>query len=59
MVMSAPGGCDVVTLDRVPAAPQRNDFVWADLTDYGQAVEALSAVDDRHRGVDALVHLAG
>ena len=51
-------GWDVVTLDRVPAAPQRGDFVRVDLTDYGQAVEALSAVDDRYRGVDALVHLA-
>ena len=29
-----------------------------DLTDYGQAVEALGGIDDRHDGVDALVHLA-
>jgi len=39
-------------------APQRGDFVRVDLTDYGQAVEALSAVDDRYRGLDAVVHLA-
>jgi nucleoside-diphosphate-sugar epimerase len=51
-------GWEVVTLDRVPAAPQRGDFVRVDLTDYGQVVEALSAVDDRYRGVDAVVHLA-
>jgi nucleoside-diphosphate-sugar epimerase len=51
-------GWDVVTLDRTPAMPQRGDFVRVDLTDYGQAVEALSAVDDRYRGIDALVHLA-
>jgi nucleoside-diphosphate-sugar epimerase len=51
-------GWDVVTLDRLPATPQRGDFVRVDLTNYGQAAEALSAVDDRYRGVDALVHLA-
>src|SRR5439155_1359321 len=32
--------------------------VRLDLTDYGQVVEALSGVDDRHDGVDAVVHLA-
>ena len=51
-------GFDVVTLDRVPAAQQRGTFVRVDLTSYGQAVEALSAVDDRYRKIDALVHLA-
>src|SRR5580692_610203 len=51
-------GWDVVTLDRVPAVPQRGTFVRADLTSYGQAVEALSAVDDRYRRIDAVVHLA-
>ena len=50
-------GWDVVTLDRVPASPQRGDFVQVDLTDYGQAADALSVVD-RHYGIDALVHLA-
>ena len=49
---------DVVTLDRVPAAPQRSDFVRVDPDDYGQTVVALSAVDDRYQGIDALVHLA-
>lgn len=51
-------GWEVVTLDRLPANPQRGDFVRVDLTNYGQAAEALSAVDDRYQGVDALVHLA-
>lgn len=43
-------GLDVVG-DRGP------DFVQVDLTDYGQVVDALTAVGDRHDGVDALVHL--
>jgi len=29
-----------------------------ELTDFGQAYEALAGIDDRHDGVDALVHLA-
>ncbi|MBD3757671.1 MAG: NAD(P)-dependent oxidoreductase [Microbacterium sp.] len=33
-------------------------FVQVDLTDYGQVIDALTAVGDRHDGVDALVHLA-
>jgi nucleoside-diphosphate-sugar epimerase len=50
-------GWDVVTLDRRRVEPQRGDFVHVDLTDYGQVVDALSAVDDRYRRVDAVVHL--
>lgn len=34
------------------------DFVQIDLTDYGQVVDALTAVGDQHTGFDALVHLA-
>jgi nucleoside-diphosphate-sugar epimerase len=51
-------GWEVVALDRVPSP--RSDVVSSvvDLTDFGQAVEALSGIDDRHSGVDALVHLA-
>ncbi|WP_138759198.1 NAD-dependent epimerase/dehydratase family protein [Modestobacter altitudinis] len=51
-------GWDVVALDRTPSP--RTDVVSSvvDLTDFGQAVEALSGIDDRHTGVDALVHLA-
>ncbi|HZC72057.1 MAG TPA: NAD(P)-dependent oxidoreductase [Jatrophihabitans sp.] len=51
-------GWDVVALDRVPSP--RADVVSSivDLTDFGEAVEAISGIDDRHQGVDALVHLA-
>ncbi|MDP9848510.1 NAD-dependent epimerase/dehydratase family protein [Streptosporangium lutulentum] len=51
-------GWDVVNLDLVAPAQPLCPFTKVDLTDYGQAVEALTGVDDRHRGVDALVHLA-
>ena len=52
-------GYTVVALDRVsdPGSPAAA-FVRLDLTDYGQVVEALTGVDDRHDGVDAVVHLA-
>ena len=51
-------GWDVVALDRVTSP--RTDVVSSvvELTDFGQAVEAISGIDDRHNGVDALVHLA-
>lgn len=32
-------------------------FVEVDLTDYGQVIDALGGVCDRHDGVDAVVHL--
>ncbi|MGH8891015.1 MAG: NAD-dependent epimerase/dehydratase family protein, partial [Acidothermaceae bacterium] len=57
-------GSDVVNLDRVPPSTAQQPttgqtvFVRADLTDYGQVVEALSGVDDRYGHVDAVVHLA-
>ena len=52
-------GFDVVNVDRAPSAsPSTALFVRADLTVYGQALEVLTAVDDRYEGVDALVHLA-
>jgi nucleoside-diphosphate-sugar epimerase len=51
-------GYDVVNLDAAPPDQPRSAFTRVDLTDYGQAVEALTAIDDRYRGVDALVHLA-
>jgi nucleoside-diphosphate-sugar epimerase len=50
-------GWDVVTLDRRRTDPQLGDIVNIDLADYGQVVDALSAVDDRYRRVDAVVHL--
>jgi nucleoside-diphosphate-sugar epimerase len=48
---------EVVNVDRAPS-PSAALFVRADLTVYGQALEVLTAVDDRYEGVDALVHLA-
>jgi nucleoside-diphosphate-sugar epimerase len=51
-------GYDVVNVDLVPASVERTQFVRVDLTDYGQTVEVLSAIDSRYRGVDAVVHLA-
>ena len=32
-------------------------FVQVDLTDYGQVVDALTGVGDRHDGIDSVVHL--
>jgi nucleoside-diphosphate-sugar epimerase len=51
-------GWEVVALDRAPSHRPDVASTVVDLTDFGQAGEALSAVDDRHQGVDALVHLA-
>jgi UDP-glucose 4-epimerase len=52
-------GYRVVALDRVPDPGSVADAaVQVDLTDYGQVLEALTAVDDRYAGVDAVVHLA-
>jgi nucleoside-diphosphate-sugar epimerase len=48
-------GNEVVNLDRFGA---RGDFTQVDLTDYGQVIDAIAGVDDRHDGVDAIVHLA-
>ncbi len=51
-------GWDVINLDRVPPAEPLCPFVQVDLTDYGQTVGALTAVDDRYDRVDAVAHLA-
>ncbi|MFC4941965.1 NAD-dependent epimerase/dehydratase family protein [Pseudonocardia sp. GCM10023141] len=52
-------GYRVVAIDRVPDPDSvAAAFVRVDLTDYGQVLEALTGVDDRHAGVDAVVHLA-
>jgi nucleoside-diphosphate-sugar epimerase len=51
-------GWEVVALDRVPSPRTDAAFSIVDLTDFGEAVEALGAIDERHDGVDALVHLA-
>jgi nucleoside-diphosphate-sugar epimerase len=48
-------GHDVVNLDQ---AGERGDgFVRVDLSDYGQVIDAIAGVNDRHDGIDALVHL--
>jgi len=51
-------GYRVVNLDRTPPAEPACPFVQVDLADFGQAVGALTAVDSRHRRIDAVVHLA-
>src|SRR4051794_4745175 len=52
-------GYRTVALDRVPDPDSVADVaVRVDLTDHGQVIEALTAVDDRYDGVDAVMHLA-
>jgi nucleoside-diphosphate-sugar epimerase len=51
-------GWTVINFDRLPSSDSRARFIRADLTDYGQVVEALSGIDEVHRGVDTVVHLA-
>jgi nucleoside-diphosphate-sugar epimerase len=48
----------VVNIDKVARGDASVPFTSVDLTDYGQTIAALTAVDDRHSGVDAVVHLA-
>jgi len=48
-------GWDVIGMDVL--GTRAPDFVQVDLTDYGQVVDALTAVGDRHDGIDAVVHL--
>jgi nucleoside-diphosphate-sugar epimerase len=50
-------GYAVTNVDLVRPPDDPSPFVRADLTDLGQAMEVLHQVDDRYRGVDALVHL--
>jgi nucleoside-diphosphate-sugar epimerase len=51
-------GYEVINVDAVRPGEALCPFVEADLTDFGQTVEALSGVDSRHDRVDAVVHLA-
>jgi nucleoside-diphosphate-sugar epimerase len=51
-------GWEVIALDRTPPGEQVCPFTQVDLTDYGQTIEAFTAIDDRHHGVDAVAHLA-
>ncbi len=49
---------EVVNLDRVPSADPRAAFTRVDFTDFGQTLQALTAIDGRYEGVDGVVHLA-
>ena len=52
-------GYDVVNVDVASPPPgQPALFTRVDLTDLGQVTEALTGIDDRYQGVDAVVHLA-
>jgi nucleoside-diphosphate-sugar epimerase len=51
-------GWDVVNVDRTPSPIPLCPFIKVDLTDFGQTLEALSAVDGHYSRVDAVVHLA-
>ncbi|MCU1404295.1 MAG: putative nucleoside-diphosphate-sugar epimerase [Glaciihabitans sp.] len=49
-------GHTVLTLDAVGQVG--DSFTRIDLADYGQVADALASVDNRHSGLDAVVHLA-
>ncbi|MET4001830.1 nucleoside-diphosphate-sugar epimerase [Arthrobacter sp. UYCu511] len=49
------GGHEVLNLDRV--GERGLNFLMVDLRNYGQVLDALLGVDDRHSGFDAVVHL--
>ena len=51
-------GYDVVVLDQAVPAGWTAGATRVELTDYGQVLGALTRVDDRYDGVDAVVHLA-
>jgi nucleoside-diphosphate-sugar epimerase len=51
-------GWEVHNLDLAPPPESVCPHTRVDLTDYGQVVEALTGIDDRYQGVDAVVHLA-
>ncbi len=52
-------GWDVLAIDRARPADFTGEFVAANLTDYGQALELLGGGIDEHPGpLDAVVHLA-
>ncbi|MEU4689446.1 NAD(P)-dependent oxidoreductase [Actinoplanes sp. NPDC023714] len=51
-------GYEVHNLDLAPPAEPLCPHTRVDLTDFGQVVGALTGVDDRYSGVDAVVHLA-
>jgi len=48
-------GHQVINFDR--AGERGRGLVLVDLQDYGQVVDAILGIDDRHTGFDAIVHL--
>jgi nucleoside-diphosphate-sugar epimerase len=48
----------VLDLDMQPPGDPDIAFTRVDFKDFGQTFEALTAIDDRHDGIDAVVHLA-
>ncbi len=55
MRVLADAGHEVLNLDR--AGERSAGLIVVDLKDYGQVVDAILGVDDRHTGFDAIVHL--
>jgi nucleoside-diphosphate-sugar epimerase len=51
-------GWDVHNVDLVPQREPVCPYTRVDLTDFGQTVQALTGIDARYAGVDAVVHLA-
>jgi nucleoside-diphosphate-sugar epimerase len=49
-------GHSVLTLDAV--GTRGDSFTRIDLTNYGSVVDAFASIDNRHDGLDAIVHLA-
>ena len=51
-------GYEVFNLDTTRPAKERARFTQVDLTDFGQAIDAMSGIDELYRSVDGVVHLA-
>jgi UDP-glucose 4-epimerase len=49
-------GHEVTSLD--VAGADRETYTRVDVTDYGQVIDAFAGINDRHAGIDAIVHLA-
>ena len=47
----------VIDLDLQPPRDPHVPYTRVDFKDFGQTFEALTAIDDRHDGIDAVVHL--
>src|ERR1700687_1301929 len=51
-------GYEVFNVDTTRPAKERARFTQVDLTDFGQAIDAMSGIDELYRSVDGVVHLA-